>query len=72
MSTMTPELRDRLRLLAIAHHATSMARFGLPLTRNAPTLAAVRRAYGLPQTVRRWADAAPILRAMLDAEQDDY
>lgn len=43
-------------------NARSMARFGHPLARNAPTLSAIRTKYEIPKgAARKWADVAPLL-----------
>lgn len=45
-------------------HAETMAKFGRGLTRNAPTLSAVRETYEIPAScARNWKMAAPLLRA---------
>jgi hypothetical protein len=52
-----------LRLLALAQHAETKAKFGIGLARNAPTLAAIRAEFEIPAScARTWADIAPLLR----------
>lgn len=51
---------NTLTLLAQTQHAEGMAKFGIPLTRNAPTLKVLRETYEF--SARTWKDAAPLMR----------
>ena len=51
---------NTLTLLAQTQHAEGMAKFGIPIARNAPTLKVLRDTYEFD--ARKWADAAPLLR----------
>lgn len=55
-----------LHLTCVTSHAEIMAKHGMPLTRNAPSLADTRRRYMLDEfagtPIRTWKQAAPVLR----------
>jgi hypothetical protein len=52
-----------IRLLALAQHAETKARFGMGLARNAPTLAAIRAEFEIPRSAApTWEAVAPLLR----------
>lgn len=53
---------NMIRLLVTVQHAECMARFGYPLTRNAPKLREVVAEYEMGPSFRTWAQAAPALR----------
>lgn len=53
---------NMLVLLAQVQHAEMMAKFGMPMTRNAPTIAQLRDMYEIPSSVRTWKQLAPLLR----------
>jgi hypothetical protein len=57
---------NMIRLLATVQHAETMARFGVGLARNAPTLKAVRDEYEIPASFRTWKQLAPALRRFHD------
>lgn len=59
-----PEAMARMRMLVITQHAEMMGKYGMPLTRNAPTLKQIRSEFGI--TARTWEEAGPQMRALYE------
>lgn len=61
MASVTIEVHP-IRLTAQCGHAEMMAKHGIGLARNAGTVTSIRNEYGLPASVRTWAQLATELR----------